>query len=510
MAPIPKSMQPPNGFVFDTPEGRPFRVVSIETEVDAPDGGYKMATALHNERIVHGERVQAYGYHPGNKHSCIAFLKHDGTVTGGELVFDRMDLSRGDHAAAFYRAHEVMRGLEKEGSISFNPNCGGHIHMDASGYGFYDVLRLIVAFGHIEEPIFRLAGAGKTYGHRTLYKGRPMNGEGYSNPVVKGPFGEIAGAFAKVLGQKRHTGLNVSIYSANACHGGCPGTVFQYPNPDPHGRGGTIETPDLKKCRCPKSKFTLEWRVWNAQGNPRIMYAWVGLMQALHAYCWRPGDLAAYEKWDVMEPFSWETRPFAKLTPAQKNLAQGRVEWMFTELPLTAEEKDALSYSYQRTPYKEFGKRWFGRLADTPYKAPPYKNRYKPVIQRQIGTRKDGTPWAEGQEVFQGGNNPFDRIFDGPEGGAPPGQGVRDAGLLVRAIADLEDDVAPAPDAREAGLQNQLNRARQRYEMALAELAQARQMGLPEATIAVIRQRRDQLATEYMNTRTMVRQARRR
>lgn len=408
---LPKLMQPPRGFRFEEPEGRPFRICSVETEVDG--AGTELAADLHKHGIVSHPHVQEYRYKPPSRHEHIAFLKFDGSVTGGELIFDKLDLTNPTHAAAMLRAHERLRDLEKNGDIQYNPNCGGHIHMDATGYGFYDLVRLMTLFGFCEEPIFRLAGAGKTYGHRTLYAGydRANHGAGYSDPISKGPFSSPQVIWNTIRSQKRMSGLNTTLYLAQKdangyghggtlCRGTCKGArEFLKPKKDTYGEIVQRGIFDKKTCTCPKDKNTLEWRVWNAQGNPRILYAWIALMQAMHAHAWRPADDPKYKKHDPMPPFTWTWRPFSKLTQDERRLAQDRVQFMFHELPLTAEEKDALRYAFMRTPYKLFGKEWMKAQANTPYKKPEFPNEYTRPFKRKLGLSPAGKPWADDSGV---------------------------------------------------------------------------------------------------------------
>lgn len=396
--PFPKLMQPPNGFVFEEPEGRPFRLCSIETEVDGR--GTFMAQELYQHGIIHEPHVQNYGWKPPMHYDKVAFLKYDGSVTGGELVFDLLDLTNPVHSAALMRALERLRVLEKEGFIQYNPNCGGHIHIDASGFGYYDVVRLMTLFGFLEEPIYRLAGAGKTYGHRTLYRGydRANAGNGYANPIKKGPFEEPRQIYRLLSSQGRMSGLNVVPYMSgeNCCSGEC-GSNMVFVSRDEN----RFEIRDKKTCTCPMQKNTLEWRVWNSQGNPRILYAWIALMQAMHAWAWRPADSPNYPKHEPMPEYSWTWKPFNKLTTEQQRLAQDRVQFIFHELPLTSLEKDALRYAFMRTPYKKFGKEWFNQQANTPYKPPPYPNVYEIPIKKNLGLAPDGKPWPEaGDDVL--------------------------------------------------------------------------------------------------------------
>lgn len=440
MTALPLSMKAPNGFQFDEPDGRPFRTVSVETEVDGD--GYAFTQSLFRHGVIGTDRVMPYGWNPPEPAPHVAFCKSDASVSGGELVFDRMNLQNPVHAAAFERSLTVVRNMEKDGTIAFNPNCGGHVHIDAHGMGFYDTLRVLIMYGHLEEPICRLAGSGRKYGHRTLFRGHDQantSGTGYSNPVKKAPFVDIDEAYLEVMHQARSgswgdrahdpyrmRGLNLTIYAGCQCQG-CGKAIpvkesddnpwetrkykdaerrFVKTQTDLYHSSGRVVTPqhiakwknafkrsytgdmaqlDLKTCVCKQPKCTIEWRVWNSQSNPRILYAWIALMQAVHAHAWRPADdLRMYRTFENLEPLDWEVKPYSRLTQKTKQKAQERVAWMFAELPLTDMEKDALAYAYMRTPYKEWGKTFFSTRAREPYKAPPFPNTYKPIFDRKL------------------------------------------------------------------------------------------------------------------------------
>lgn len=399
--PLPRLWTPPNEGAFENPPGRPFRVVSVETEIDG--SGNMVASELFRDGLSCTDVVASYGFSPPRGYHHLCYVKFDGSVTGGEIVFDRMDLSNPLVAKAFVRAHKTLREQEKLGRVGYNPNCGGHIHIDATGYGFFDVVRSAQVVGYIEEPIFRLAGAGKTYGHRTLFKGydRANHGGGYTDPIKKGPWNDVTEAATDLRTQKRMSAMNLTIYFATYCQ-----------QPDRCGcevvgddRNRTL---DMKKCKCPQKKNTIEWRVWNAQGNPRIMYAWIALMQAVHAYAWRTAGSPSYKEYNLnMPPLTWTWTPFSRVSTPTRRVIQDRLEWLFTELPLTAIEKDTLSYAYLRTPYKVFGKEWFKRLADTPYKAPPHINVYTPKVAREIGTRTEAPAPPMARRLYRDENPDF-------------------------------------------------------------------------------------------------------
>src|SRR3970282_2538468 len=92
-----------------------FRITSIETEVDGPGGSDVIAKQFYTCGIVNSPYRQDYKYNPGTRHPHIGFFAYDGTVTGGELVLDRIDLTRQKHAEAVMEAHESLYKLEQDG-----------------------------------------------------------------------------------------------------------------------------------------------------------------------------------------------------------------------------------------------------------------------------------------------------------------------------------------------------------------------------------------------------------
>jgi hypothetical protein len=262
-----------------------------------------------------------------------------------------------------------------------------------------------------------LAGAGKTYGHRSLYPGhdRANFGNGYSNAILKGPFKPKKNIFSYMSGQARMSALNLTKFVHAYCETGlCKmGEVTL-------GEGNPPTT-DIKKCSCSSKSRAFEWRVWNSQTNPRIIYAWIALMQAVHAHSWRP-PTRAYIEFEDMPSCDWAKKAFNKLTKEQQTVAQERVAWMFSELPLTSDEKDALAYTFMRTPYKVWGAKWFKEQAATPYRPCPYPNTYESNIERKIVIPKDdGLPRQPGTTTNT--TNSYAQ-FVGPVGPAPAGPDV--------------------------------------------------------------------------------------
>lgn len=359
-----KSELPKGGSLVipDLPE-RPYRVVSIETELNGNKD--TLAGVLYRCGLVASPEVQAYHTNPDTTLPWAAHLKHDGSVSGGELIFHCMSLDTQQHADVLLETLSKLRGLSKVDEISCGKECGGHIHIDAHNFGYGDVWRLITIWNYLEDVIYRLAGAGHDYSHRVL-AGRyaPQNGRGYASSTIKGPFGSKALATQSVQGQQRHSGLNFVPYvqAQELCKCGA------------FSRGDG----DGRNCSCDLGKRTIEWRVWNTQINPRILHGWLAFMQAVMAYCDTGEDPSATWEDDFPStPFTW-----AKYSTKQDKTTKARLEWIFKNLVLTDDERDSLVYAFKQSELKTLGTEFLNSLLKIiPANAFPAKTK---VVRRAI------------------------------------------------------------------------------------------------------------------------------
>lgn len=338
---------PPNGLLIPSLPTRPFRLVSIETEVDGDKD--VLAGTLFRCGIVRTPEVESYHTHPTNATEWAAHLKHDGSVTGGELISHCLDLSDIDHAMSLLNTLVKLKSLQKLDKIQYNCNCGGHIHIDAHNFGLGDVWRLLTIWNYLEDVIYRLAGAGHSYGHRTLEKGHDVanHGQGYANLTVKGPFGTKGVLGQQVRGQQRMSGLNFVPYMQAIASCTC---------------GAFAGAGDGRNCVCDLGKATIEWRVWNTQGNPRILHAWIAFMQAVHAYADQGEDPTP--EWESSFPvFQYTKTKFASCNAAHKATALDRLEWIFKNLMFTNDERDSLIYTIKQSELAELGEAKINALA---------------------------------------------------------------------------------------------------------------------------------------------------
>ena len=327
---------------------RPFRTVSIETEVDG-DGPY-LARALYRCGLIERPYVESYNQHASAESPFPAFLKHDGTVSGGELITFLLNLDDKDHADVLLDILAKLRGLREEGKVQHNANCAGHIHVDAHNYTYSDGWRLGSIFGYLEDPIFRLAGAGSPYGHRSLdrrHQERAANHQegGWTKPLVKGPFGTQGtwGLRIEQLGRGHALNFKPFFDARNYCQCG----DYRYQAGD--------------KCRCNLGKATIEWRVFNSTSNPRILHAWIAFIQAVHAYAQQPTAMTEAEEKKYPE-LSWDRKPWTSLSEPFHDKQRERLEWIFSNLPLTPGERDSLVYALKQSDFKGFGNAYLDGL----------------------------------------------------------------------------------------------------------------------------------------------------
>lgn len=316
--------------VLPSTRSRPIRTISIETEFDGSSA--EVSKSLYRSGLIESPAKSPYSSQGNGRLPCL--LKGDSSVTGGELVTYLIDLDNENHAAALLRMTEVMRGCRELGHAEFSTKAGGHIHIDLHGYSIEDLWTLYTTFKYLEMPLYYLGGAGASYGHRSL------KGSSYAPPPNGGPYGTVE-SFAQGFKRQGRSGLNLSNFNGALMSCVC----------------GAVTTGNWKKCSCNLGKATAEWRLWNAEINPRILHAWIAIMQSMTAYAI---DTPCNEA--SMPYLEWTKKNFSALPAKSKVELKKRLEWMHTILPLNSDERDSIVYAAKKSQLADFGDKYLDSL----------------------------------------------------------------------------------------------------------------------------------------------------
>lgn len=315
---------------------RPVRTISIETEFDGD--GAEVTRALHKAGLLPAPNMdQSHTAQPNNMtHPCL--MKRDGTVSGGELVTYLLDLDNDNHAEALLRMTEVMKGCRDMNFARFSRNAGGHIHIDWHGYTMRDAWASYTLFQYLQRPLYYMAGAGAEYGHRSI------QGNTFGSAPNAGPFGSLRNFALNFPGGR--DGLNMGNWTASRRQCQC----------------GAFQAGEWSDCNCNLGKATAEWRLWNAEITPRILHAWIALMQAITAYAQSVADKDFDE---TKYPYLlWERRELTATASASIRDIKTRLEWMHRTLPLTIHERDSIIYTAKKSHLSVLGDPYLDGLLD--------------------------------------------------------------------------------------------------------------------------------------------------
>jgi len=121
---------------------------------------------------------------------------------------------------------------------------------------------------------------------------------------------------------------------------------------------------NLRACKCVLPRCTIEWRVWNSQGNPRILHGWIAFMQSLHAWADSAREMTNDEEKEY-PPLAWTKLAWKDTSQGHKNIALERVKWIFGNLVFTDAERDSLIYAFKQTDI-EFPDGFWNEIQDIP------------------------------------------------------------------------------------------------------------------------------------------------
>jgi len=329
---------------------RPFRLVSIEQEFEArnpAEAGDPFSSTIRRRDSLCANRLakalfdkglspygELAGYHSSG-HALPAHVETDSSVTsGGELIINRLRLDEFEDAEHMAAIQGIVKERLDMDEIRFTVKCGTHVHIDLHGYTIPDTRNLVTIYSYIEDVIYRLGSAGYK-DHREI-----LHGGEYSLPIRKDKWGDIKKFGVEYLRNADHTdSLNLQHFynSLKTC------------------KCGAIEFGSMSDCECIRKKCTAEWRVFNGTGDPTKLYAYIAVVQAVTAWCQnRQLNVDDYEPMEFQVGLSFtgqQTLKHAKMVDQWKN----RLAWMFTNLPLTEPEREAIIYCILSGPLNAVG-----------------------------------------------------------------------------------------------------------------------------------------------------------
>lgn len=308
---------------LDVPEieGRPARLCSIEQELAR--GGSMIASMLHSIGVSPMDYVT--GYHYGGTGSGTAHVEEDGSLPseGGEVIFDRFDLSRREYVDTLSTALTKIRQLRDLPGrpVTTSYQAGIHIHLAARTQNGQtmtpqSVAQLYELWCYAEDMLYSFSASGWE-----RHRQRPGDEySGYCKAVPKDLGPNTPKKVWRLMRQDRYFGLNFQrVFNAV---GGCS--------------CGAATMGDWNSCDCGAfDRATVEWRVFNSSTLPRTIHAWLIMAHAMTAYA------------EDHELGTLPAHPFGSQN------AEGKAEvlqHLLEILPLTEGEKGVILEAWNRCP----------------------------------------------------------------------------------------------------------------------------------------------------------------
>ena len=295
-------------------ENRPARLISCELEVG--NGASGIARTLHATGVAYSPDVDHYH----SRSTAFCHVEEDGSVNG-EIIFQKMNLSKLIHARKFSKGLKTIYAAIKNGQSSLDMRCGFHVHIGVSFdgrnscYTMDAIENLYFLTNYLEDTLFRLSSANWPC-HRT-----EKAEENYAGRSPKGLKSKLSIGM-RMERERGAVNLSPFLYERGQCHCG----AFSF------GTWG--------ECTCKFDKGTIEFRVFNGTANPKKIHAYIALSQALVAYA---------ETHKITE----EEFPQLGWTQDTKtiNLEQNasRLNFIFKQLPLTIDELKDVFYCVERS-----------------------------------------------------------------------------------------------------------------------------------------------------------------
>jgi hypothetical protein len=305
--------------------GRPARLCSLEQELVA--GGAMVARLLYEEGAASYDYVQTY--HSSNSMSSagMVHVEEDGSLPseGGEVVFDRFDLSQAGPASRMSRILTKIRQIRDSGTGRDRPirtgfEAGIHVHIAARAANGetltpHQITALYELWCYAEDMLYSLSAAGWNR-HR-----QPSDHYGgYCKPVPKSANETSPREVWRLMRADRYYGLNFQRVFEAVGRCSC----------------GAATMGDWQSCDCGAfDKATVEWRVFNASTRPQTIHAWMVMAHAMtaHAAVWELGVRPEH--------------PMGSQTAAEKRQV---LNHLLRVLPLTDGERRLIRDTADRSP----------------------------------------------------------------------------------------------------------------------------------------------------------------
>jgi hypothetical protein len=327
----PEDLPPGRQFTLPLNRNRPMRMVSIETEVMG--SAHFIANALYRAGLISTPNQNPYSYKPERTNPKPAVFKRDSTVSGGEVVSYLLNPHNTTHMGALMRTLEVLKGCESVGAAYVNRMCGGHIHVDARGLRWDGLYALAKLFQRDEVALYVLAGAGPDRKHRM------QQGNNMGSPDADRYIDWEEHEFRRASRHFNRSGLNFTpiVDTVNECE-----------------NNNWLLNECGANCNCGGNHLaTVEFRLWNATLNPRILRTFISMSTAYVAYAERmvtlkPGLASDLKYFDA--PYRAEALDILVCREGYADAIRNSLRFWFS-LPTSISEKEDLLYTLRQTEF---------------------------------------------------------------------------------------------------------------------------------------------------------------
>jgi hypothetical protein len=313
--------------------------IEIEGVYGSSHNANELARDLYNSNLSAYDAMG--GYHTGLR-GGFAHVERDGSVDW-EMVVGPINMADRRDVQKLNKAVRLARGYVKDERYKLDLRCGCHIHVSAERVSLGGAFNLGVLWNYSEDAIFRLAAA-KWPGHRAI------RSDNYTRPLPKNFSGKVP--FAREVENNRYYALSFENYfrqMLNSCS--C----------------GAVRYDSWSDCTCNLGKCTFEFRVFNSTVNARKLHAYLALTQALVAKALSLPEIEAPN--EHFPAHGFVAKKFKDMSEAEQELSveewKERLTWMFTELPMTPDEKQSLRYCVVNSELVNVGDSFIETLVPT-------------------------------------------------------------------------------------------------------------------------------------------------